>query len=58
MKADNINIRPIEPGDNAQLAKVVRNTLAEFAEFGANHPGTVYYDPTTDSFLIEQSHCM
>lgn len=46
MKADNINIRPIEPGDNTQLAKVVRNTLAEF---GANHPGTVYFDPTTDA---------
>jgi putative acetyltransferase len=46
MKAENINIRTIEPDDNAQLAKVVRNTLAEF---GANHPGTVYYDPTTDA---------
>jgi len=38
-------IRPIEPKDNAQIAKVIRDTLAEF---GANHPGTVYYDPTTD----------
>ena len=28
------------------LAKIVRNTLAEF---GANHPNTVYYDPTTDT---------
>jgi putative acetyltransferase len=28
------------------LAVIVRNTLAEF---GANHPGTVYFDPTTDS---------
>jgi putative acetyltransferase len=46
MKTDNINIRPIEPGDNTQLAKVVRKTLAEF---GANHPGTVYFDPTTDA---------
>lgn len=55
MKADNIKIRPIEPGDNAQLAKVVRNTLAEF---GANHPGTVYYDPTTDALyeLFRQPH--
>src|SRR5688572_10688032 len=38
-------IRNIEPGDNQELALIVRNTLAEF---GANHPGTVYYDPTTD----------
>jgi len=39
-------IRFIEPADNPLLAKIVRDTLAEF---GANHPGTVYYDPTTDS---------
>ena len=38
-------IRPIEPKDNPLIAKVIRDTLAEF---GANHPGTVYYDPTTD----------
>ncbi len=40
-----ITIRPITEDDNAALAKVIRDTLAEF---GANHPGTVYYDPTTD----------
>lgn len=39
-------VRPIEPGDNAILADIIRRTLAEF---GANHPGTVYYDPTTDA---------
>ena len=39
-------IRFIEPADNPLLAKIVRDTLAEF---GANHPGTVYYDPTTDA---------
>jgi putative acetyltransferase len=38
-------IRPIHPSDNASIAKVIRDTLAEF---GANHPGTVYFDPTTD----------
>ncbi len=42
----NFKLRSIEPGDNPVLAKIVRNTLAEF---GANHPGTVYYDPTTDA---------
>lgn len=39
-------IRNIQPQDNAALAKIVRDTLAEF---GANHPNTVYYDPTTDA---------
>ena len=39
------SIRTIEPEDNQALASVVRNTLAEF---GANKPGTVYFDPTTD----------
>jgi len=40
-----IQIRIIEQRDNAALAKIIRDTLAEF---GANHPGTVYYDPETD----------
>ena len=40
-----IIIRPIALEDNTAIAKVIRDTLAEF---GANHPGTVYYDPTTD----------
>jgi putative acetyltransferase len=40
-----IKIRPIMPSDDASIAKVIRDTLAEF---GANHPGTVYFDPTTD----------
>ena len=38
-------IRRIEERDNYELAIVIRNTLAEF---GANKPGTVYFDPTTD----------
>jgi putative acetyltransferase len=38
--------RPIESGDNEALAKVIRTALAEF---GANKPGTVYFDPTTDA---------
>jgi putative acetyltransferase len=42
---ENIVTRTIEPADNKDLATIVRNTLAEF---GANRPGTVYYDPTTD----------
>jgi putative acetyltransferase len=39
-------IRNIQEKDNRQLAIVVRNTLAEF---GANKPGTVFFDDTTDS---------
>jgi len=42
-------IRNIKSNDNPILSGIVKNTLAEF---GANHPGTVYYDPTTD-FLYE-----
>lgn len=41
-------IRPIQPSDNPALARIVRDTLKEF---GANHPGTVYYDHTTDSLF-------
>jgi len=44
----NITIRAIRQNDNAALATIVRDTLAEF---GANHPGTVYYDPTTDTLF-------
>ena len=39
-------IRNIQPADNPYIATIIRNTLAEF---GANKPGTVYYDPTTDA---------
>lgn len=45
---EEISIRTIEPPDNAPLANVIRITLEEF---GANHPGTVYYDETTDSLF-------
>ena len=40
-----MTIRNIQPGDNTALAKIVRDSLTEF---GANKPGTVYYDDTTD----------
>ena len=43
-----ITIRPIELSDNRQLAVIIRNTLAEF---GANHPGTVFFDATTDTLF-------
>ncbi len=36
------------PEDNEALAVIIRSVLAEF---GANHPGTVYYDPTTDTLF-------
>ena len=40
-----ISLRSIQESDNPFLATIIRNTLAEF---GANHPGTVYFDPATD----------
>ncbi len=43
-----IQIRPIEANDNIDLAKVIRGALEEF---GANKPGTVYFDPTTDALF-------
>jgi len=43
-----VTIRDLRKEDNPALAKVVKNTLAEF---GANHPNTVYYDPTTDTLF-------
>jgi putative acetyltransferase len=45
---DVIAIRPIEPQDNVALAEVIRTALTEF---GANKPGTVYFDPTTDALF-------
>jgi putative acetyltransferase len=41
-------IRNICKEDNAVIASIVKNTLAEF---GANHPNTVYYDPSTDALF-------
>lgn len=43
-----ITIRPIQPADNPLLARIIRNALSEF---GANKPGTVFYDPTTDALF-------
>ena len=40
-----IDIRTIQPQDNKAIATIIRESLAEF---GANKPGTVYYDDTTD----------
>ena len=40
-----IHLRPIQASDNPVLASIIRNTLAEF---GANHPGTVFFDEATD----------
>ncbi len=41
----NIPIRQIELQDNFDIAIVIRGALEEF---GANKPGTVYFDSTTD----------
>lgn len=41
-------IREIRKEDNQMLAYIIRSVLAEFK---ANKPGTVYYDPTTDDLF-------
>src|SRR5579871_3129764 len=53
----NAVIRIIKPDDNKALATIVRSVLAEF---GANRPGTVYYDQTTDNLfaLFQQEKCI
>ncbi len=40
-----ILIRPIQIEDNAAIATIIRTSLEEF---GANKPGTVYFDKETD----------
>ena len=42
---EGVIIRHIQPSDNAAMANVIRRSLEEF---GANRPGTVYYDDSTD----------
>lgn len=46
VKESAFTIRPIEHRDNAAVANIIRTSLAEF---GADKPGTVYYDATTDA---------
>lgn len=43
-----MNIRPIQHSDNTALATMIRSVLTEF---GANKPGTVFTDPTTDDLF-------
>ena len=45
---EEIIVRTIEERDNAAIANVIRRTLEEF---GANRPGTVYYDDATDALF-------
>jgi putative acetyltransferase len=45
MNLQSVVIRTIHPEDNVAIAKIIRESLAEF---GANKPGTVYYDDSTD----------
>jgi putative acetyltransferase len=40
-----MEIRAIQATDNLDLARIIRTVLTEF---GANKPGTVFTDPTTD----------
>ena len=42
---ENVKLRSIELDDNPVIAVIIRNALTEF---GANKPGTVYFDASTD----------
>ncbi len=44
----NICIRPIQPDDNVCIAEIIRKVLREF---GADKPGTVFFDPATDDLF-------
>lgn len=44
-RMEDVLIRHIQPTENAGMATIIRTALTEF---GANKPGTVYYDDTTD----------
>lgn len=47
-------IRPIQKEDNPTIAAIIRAALEEF---GANKPGTVYFDDSTDHlFELFQKH--
>ena len=43
-----MKLRFIQQSDNQDIAKIIRDTLTEF---GANHPGTVYFDSATDTLF-------
>ena len=43
-----MKLRFIQHSDNQDIAKIIRDTLTEF---GANHPGTVYFDSATDTLF-------
>lgn len=44
-----ISIEKIQPEDNQAIAALIREVLTEF---GANKPGTVFTDPTTDDLNL------
>ena len=48
MEVPSILLRPIRVEDNPVIATIIRTVLTEF---GANRPGTVFYDPTTDALF-------
>ena len=47
-QSEKIQFRPIQIEDSAELAVLIRSVLKEH---GADKPGTVYTDPTTDSLF-------
>ena len=45
---NNMNMRRIRETDNQAIAVIIRKILIEF---GANKPGTVFFDPSTDDLF-------
>lgn len=45
---DQMNIQPKQAADNADIARIIKSVLTEF---GANKPGTVFTDPTTNQLF-------
>ena len=48
MDINAVTYRIIESKDNKELAELIRRV---FREFRIDRPGTVYFDPTTDSLF-------
>jgi putative acetyltransferase len=57
MENSPITFRPIEKGDNKEIAELIRSV---FREFKIDRPGTVYFDPTTDDLysLFRKPGCV
>jgi putative acetyltransferase len=51
---NNVSIRPITKQDNPIIAQIIKSSLEEF---GANQPGTAYYDENTNYIYESFTAC-